>query len=165
MAKLKVHKVAVAGDRTLPIFAELEGLVDRIRERAYELFTRRRFDAGHALADWVAAEKEFCWPTAELLEHTDAYTLRVALVGFKRRDISVTASPHELIVKATRQSKRRKRARKRPVMVRWTEFHNHDVYRRVELPDEIAVKAVVAKFTNGLLKIDAPKVAGKQRAA
>jgi len=86
-------------------------------------------------------------------------------VGFKRRDISVTASPHELIVKATRQSKRRKRARKRPVMVRWTEFHNHDVYRRVELPDEIAVKAVVAKFTNGLLKIDAPKVAGKQRAA
>ena len=41
-------------------------------------------------------------------------------------------------------------------MVRWTEFHNHDVYRRVELPEEIAVKAVAAKFTNGLLKIEVP---------
>lgn len=164
MAKLKIRKVTVAGARTLPIFAELDSLAHRIRDRAYDLFTGRGFGEGHDLEDWLAAEKEFCWPTAELAEKDDAFALRVALVGFKRRDITVTAGPRELIVKATRKSKREKRASKRPAVIRWTEFHNHDVYRRVALPRAIDVKAVSARFANGLLKIEAPKAAAKTRA-
>ncbi|UCG71595.1 MAG: Hsp20 family protein [Chromatiales bacterium] len=153
MSKLKVQKVAVAGDRTLPVFVEFEKLVDRIRERAYELFAGRGYEEGHQLADWVAAEKEYCWPTAELLEDQDGYELRVALVGFKRRRITVTASPRELIVRATRKSKRKKRT----ATIRWSEFHDHDVHRLVELPHAIKVKKVTASFGNGLLKIRAPK--------
>lgn len=157
MSRLKVHKVAVAGERTLPVFAEFDNLIGRIRDRAYELFAGRGFSNGHALEDWVAAEKEFGWPAAELVERDDAFSLRVALPGFKRRDVTVTAGPRELTVQAARQSRRKKRTSKRLSFVRWTEFSSHDVCRRVELPCAIDMDGVSARFTNGLLKIEAPK--------
>ncbi len=157
MSRLQVHKVAVVDDRTLPVFAEFDNLIGRIRDRAYELFAGRGASNGHALADWVAAEKEFGWPAAELVETEDSFSLRVALAGFKRRDVMVTANPRELIVKAARRSKRKKRDSRRLAILRWTEFSSHDVCRRVELPCAIDVEAVSARFANGLLKIEAPK--------
>jgi HSP20 family protein len=39
----------------------------------------------------------------------------------------------------------------------WSEFRSNEAYRRVELPAEVKVDKVSAKYENGLLKVLAPK--------
>ena len=93
MREIKVQKVTDEGRKpTLPVFKEMESVFDRIRARAFDLSLRRGFGDGHALDDWLAAEREICWATGELVEQEKAVTLSVALPGFEAADISVTAT-------------------------------------------------------------------------
>jgi HSP20 family protein len=156
MPKVEVQKVPAADDRSLPIFGELERLADRIRLEAYNLFARRGAGEGHALDDWLAAEREVCWPSAELSERNGNYTLKVALAGFEPDDIAVTATPREIIVKAARKHEE-KSTDEGDTNLRWSEFRSNDVFRRVALPASVDVEKTSASFKNGLLEIVAPK--------
>ena len=158
MLDIKVQKVVDPEKQTLPVFKEMESVLERIRARAFDLFSGRGFGHGHALDDWLAAEREICWPTGELVEQDKAYTLSVALPGFEPSDISVTITPHELIVhaKSKVESKKEEEAKKGG-KVCWSEFRSNDVYRQVELPKNIDVQSVSASLQNGLLRIVATK--------
>ena len=68
MSRLIVHKVLNPEDRSLPIFDEFNEIADRIRVRAYSLSKRHGPGEGRDLDDWLAAEREICWPSAELVE-------------------------------------------------------------------------------------------------
>lgn len=163
MTQVKVQKVPAADDRSLPVFADLDRLAELIRVEAYNLFTGRGTGDGHALDDWLEAERKVCWPSAELDEQDGEYTLKVALAGYDAGDISVTATPRELIVKAAREQRARNDNGGNGG-VRWSEFRSNDAFRRVELPGTIAVDKTTAKFENGLLEIVAPKAeAGAQQ--
>jgi HSP20 family molecular chaperone IbpA len=159
MTQLSVQKVPAPDDRSLPIFAEFEKLADRIRLQAYNLFSRRGGSPGHALDDWLAAEHELCWPAAQLVERDDAFALEVALAGFESSEITVTATPREVIVKAVHKAEKAESKDEKGLELRWSEFRSNDVYRRVELPRDIVVDKVTASLHNGLLKIVAPKSA------
>ena len=159
MADVKVQKVENADDRQLPIFQQVDEMYGRIQRRAYELFAGRSFADGHGLEDWIATERELCWPAAELTEQEKNYVLGIALPGFEPGQIAVTATPHELIVHASAKTERRDEAAKNEPKVLWSEFRSNDVYRRVELSEPIDVSKVSATLTNGLLKIVAEKVA------
>jgi HSP20 family molecular chaperone IbpA len=154
MPQLDVQKVSKTDDRSLPLFEELDRLADRIRVQAYNLFSRRGGDQGHALDDWINAEREFCWPSAELAELDGKYDVKVALAGFEPSEIAVTATPRELIVKASHEHRRPSQGKE--AKVRWSEFRSNDVYRRVPLPAAVDVEKVTATFKNGLLEIVAP---------
>jgi len=158
MSDIKVEKVADPEKQTLPVFKEMESVLERIRARAFDLFSGRGFGQGHALDDWLAAEREICWPAGELVEEDKTYSLTVALSGFEPADISVTATPHELIVhaKSKTESKKEEEAKKGQ-KVCWSEFRSNDVYRQVELPKNIDVQSVSASLNKGLLKIVATK--------
>jgi HSP20 family protein len=161
MTEIKVEKVAGAEKTpTLPVFKEMESVMERIRGRAFDLFSRRGFGHGHELDDWLAAEREICWPAGELTEQDKAFTLSVALPGFEPGDISVTATARELIVhaKSKTESKKEQEARKGQ-KVCWSEFRSNDVYRHVELPQNIDAQSVSASLHNGVLKIVATKAA------
>jgi HSP20 family protein len=162
MSRVTVKKVPNESDRSLPIFDELALLADRIRERAYELFCDRGSGDGRDVDDWLTAEREICWPAAELEEDEDEFELKVALAGFEPHDISVVANPRELIVKAEHTSERKDDDGDDESAVHWTEFHRESVYRRVELPSPIDVNNVEAKFKHGLLEIEAPKLGEAQ---
>ena len=162
MSRIEVHKVSEKDDRSLPIFAEFDRLADRIRMQAYQLFRHRGAGEGHALDDWLAAEREVCWPTAELAETDDAFALKVALAGFEPKDIEVTATPCEIIVKAAQEQ--RKSGPGKEGELKWSEFRSSDVYRRFELPAEVDVDKLAASFSNGLLEVKAPKAAEKPAA-
>jgi len=116
---IKVEKVADPKKRTLPVFKEVESLLDRIRNRAFEMFSGRGFGDGHALDDWLAAEREICWPAGELVEQDKEYVLSLTLPGFEPEEISVTTTPREVIVHAKTKTERkgeeeaRRRAQKR----------------------------------------------------
>ncbi len=115
-----------------------------------------------ALNDWLTAERELCWPASELVEREKDYTLSVAMAGFKPTDITVTATPRELIVHGAVEETRGNQAEEERVC--WSEFRSNDVYRRVELPAEILVDKVSARFEHGLLTITAPKAATAAKA-
>jgi HSP20 family protein len=165
MPQLDVQKVSKTDDRSLPIFEELDRLADRIRVQAYNLFSRRGGGEGHALDDWISAEREFCWPSAELTELDGEYDVKVALAGFDPAEIAVTATPREVIVKASHEHRRS--SEEKEAKVRWSEFRSNDVYRRVPLPAAVDVEKVTATFKNGLLQIVAPvaKAAAEEKPA
>jgi HSP20 family molecular chaperone IbpA len=159
MNEIKVQKVTDEGKKpALPVFKEMESVFERIRTKAFDLFSRRGFGEGHALEDWLAAEREICWPAGELLEQDKALTLNVTLPGFEPADISVTATPHQLVVhaKSKTESKKEEEAKKGQ-KVCWSEFRSNDVYRQVDLPKDIDPQSVSASLHNGLLKIVATK--------
>jgi HSP20 family molecular chaperone IbpA len=156
MARLSIQKVPSPDVRTLPIFAEFDQLADRIRLQAYNLFSHRGAGEGHALEDWLAAEREVCWPAAELSERDGEFVLNVALAGFEPGEITVTATPREIIVKAAHKHERKSAGKGEPKL-RWTEFRSNDIFRRVELPAAVDVDKISADFRNGLLEIVAPK--------
>lgn len=157
MTQVDVQKVSDTHDRALPIFAEFDRLADRIRLQAYNLFARRG-DDGHALDDWLAAERELCWPAAELVEGEGEFVLKVALAGFEPKEIALTATPREIMIKGDHERRGESAAETDPKL-RWSEFRSENVFRRVELPAAIDVEKVSANFENGLLKVVAPKAA------
>lgn len=156
MAQLKVQKVPDVADRTLPIFAEFDKLAESIRVEAYKLFARRGAGDGHAMDDWLMAEREVCWPSAELAEQKGEYRLKVALAGFEPLEINVTATPREIFIKAAHKQEKASTG-KDESSICWSEFESNDVYRRIPLPGPVDVEKISANFTNGLLEIAAPQ--------
>ena len=159
MSKIRINKVKQSERETPPQLSELEKIGDDVRARAYELFQRRGFGDGHAVDDWLRAEREICWPAAELQDKGKRFRLRIALAGFDDEDIEVTATPRALVVKAERESEKKG---KDDTTV-WSEFRSNSIVRRVPMPAEIDVAEVTARYKRGLLTIDAPK-AGDRKA-
>jgi HSP20 family molecular chaperone IbpA len=136
MSNLKIEKVPAGETRNLPVFAEVDRLMEQVSKEAYELFARRGYEDGCDLDDWLAAERLVFSPDTEIVETGADYQVRMPLAGVEPADISVTATPRELIVKAIA------------------------VLRRVQLPADIALERLRATFSDGLLTIIAPKVSG-----
>jgi HSP20 family protein len=158
MSDVRIEKVRESDDRSLPVFAEMSRLVDRIRDRAFDLAAARGFVPDRALDDWLTAEREICWPAAELKENDEALELTVALAGFEPSDVTVTTTPRELIVKASSKVERRTpRDGDTPEAVCWSEFRSNEIMRRIELPRAIDVERTTATLRNGLLTVTAPK--------
>ncbi len=155
MAQIEIDTVADTDDRSLPVFTEMNQWMERVRERAFDLFTERGFQDGRDLEDWLLAESQVCSAAAELVERSDDFVLTVALAGFSRADIKITASPREIIIKASRKKKRQSEQHK----THWSEFHSEEICRRVALPGAIRVDDLSTKFTNGMLTINMPKAA------
>ena len=161
MPKLNIRKISSTDDRSLPVFAEFDTMLDRLRNRAYGIFCTRGRAHGYALDDWLAAERALGWPATELAEHDGTYALYVALPGFEPDEIDVTATPRELIIKAAHLTKHESPSKGEPGVVHWSEFHRDEVLRRVELPEEVEVDKISAKLKSGVLTIEAPKHAEK----
>jgi len=133
MPSIKIDTVPVDERRTLPVIAEVERMMEQVRTKAYELFAERGFAEGRDLDDWLAAERLIFSPDTEIVETDADYEIRLPLKGFEPSDLSVTAVPGELIVKAA------------------------TVLRRVQLPVDVAIERTSATFTRGWLTIVAPK--------
>jgi HSP20 family protein len=154
MPDLDIQKVPTTEDRSLPIFGEFDRLLERIRLDAYNLFAHRGSGDGHALDDWLAAERNLCWPAAKLIEREGALVLEVALAGFEPSEISLTATPREIMIKANHENTRR--SQNKGAATRWSEFRSDEVFRRVELPSPVDVSQTKASLKNGLLVVVAP---------
>jgi HSP20 family molecular chaperone IbpA len=164
MPDLDVQKVPTSEDRSLPIFGEFDRLADRIRLEAYNLFAHRGSSDGHALDDWLAAERNLCWPATKLIERDGTFVLEVALAGFEPSEISLTATPREIMIKANHEHSR-KSDEKAAAGLRWSEFGSDEVYRKVDLPSPVDVDKVTANLKNGLLVVVAPMAASVASAA
>ena len=160
MGKLNVKTVSSDEGRTLPIFAEFEEISAKIRDRAYQLFSDRGFQGGRDFDDWLEAERLICWPTSELVEHDKDFTIDVALAGFEPEEISVTATPSEIIVKAEHEEKKTDEK----AVTHFSEFRSSKALRRFTLPEKVSADRISAKLQNGILEIQAPKAGAVTKA-
>jgi HSP20 family protein len=154
MSDLQVLKVAGEQYRTLPMFEELDRLMDRVRQRAFELFEQRGCECGHELEDWLQAERETLpGPAAEMLDRGKEIEIQMNLPGYQADEIEVAATGHGIVVHAEP-----KHIDSEPRVVLWSEFGNHgNVYRDFELSPAVDLDHVTARLENGILHITAPK--------
>ena len=162
MPHVAIQKIANIEDRSLPIFQETEQLLSRIRQRAFDLSIARGRRWASALQDWLDAERELSWQTAELAEREKDFVLSFALPGFDPAQVSVTATPRELIVHAKAQAAAESKPGEKIV---WSSLRTNDVYRQIELPGEIDIEKVSASLSNGLLKVVAAKLERAEKSA
>jgi HSP20 family protein len=161
MSALTVQKIPTTEDRSLQIFGEFDRLADKIRLEAYNLLVHRGANGASALDEWLDAERRLCWPAAKLVEQDGAFTLEMALAGFEPGDISLTATPREVMIKACHKGTKKSDGGER-TNVRWSEFRSDEVFRRIELPATIDVSKTTASLKNGLLTVSAPIAASTQ---
>jgi HSP20 family molecular chaperone IbpA len=157
MSHVHIHRFETVKDRTLPVFAEAEHMFQRVQQRAFELFAKRGFGHGQALEDWLSAERELCWPAAEVADNDKEYVVSVALPGFEAGEIQVTAAPRELIVHAQSRHERTHTSPGTEGKLTWSTSRSDGVSRRIELPADVRAQDVKAAVAHGLLTIVAPK--------
>jgi HSP20 family molecular chaperone IbpA len=156
MPQIAITKVNDSEKKTLPVFGEIAKRLQGVQRRVFDLFEKRGGELGHELEDWFKAEHElFGWPAAELTEKDGSYELEMTLPGFELKDVEVTATPNEVIVHAATE----KESKTKKDNVLWTEFGSNDVYRLFDVLNAINVDQVTAKLDNGVLKVNAPKIA------
>jgi HSP20 family protein len=155
MVTIAVQKVKEVELASLPILDEMRRMLSDVERKAFELFQHRGASLGHALDDWLQAEREtLAAPPAELIETPNGFALRVAVPGFSSKQVQVTASPLELIVKAEHPSEEATT----DAQVCWSELpKNGTACRRIPLPAAIDIGKVTATLEYGMLLIKAAK--------
>lgn len=160
MTTVAVQKVKETEAASMPILDEMQRMLSEVERKAFELFQHRGACLGFALDDWLQAEREtLAVPPAELTESPAGFTLRMAIPGFSAKQVQVTATPNELIVKAEHPS----REVSGDLQLCWSELpHNSRAFRRVLLPGAIDIGKVTATLEDGMLLIKAAKSAAQK---
>jgi len=122
--------------------------------RAYELFEARGSEHGHDCEDWFRAESELLTPIPATVVDTDGgFRVRAELPGFTGKDVEVLAEPRSLIIRASKQEplEQEKGAVLRGRM-------SAEVFRVLELPNEIDPHNITATIKNEVLEVTLAKV-------
>ena len=154
MPNVAVQKVADPEKMPLSLSDCMQRTFDQIKEKAYCLFCQSGSMHGHAIEDWLKAERElFQVPESELVENDKEFGLQIAAPGFEAKDLEITAFPDSIVVKgeATQENE------KKQGTVHFSEFSNKQLYRRYPLPSAIDVDKTAATLEKGILKIAAQK--------
>jgi HSP20 family protein len=153
MAQVDVQKIKESRVESSHFAEKLEGLAERIRDRAYEIFQHRNRD-GDAVDDWLQAESDLIFaPESELIEKDGKYEIRVAAPGFTPAETKVTVFPDAITVSAESTHEHGKNDGD----VHFCEFGRKALYRRINLPGTINEDKVTAKLEDGILRITAQK--------
>jgi HSP20 family protein len=148
--------------RTIPInkpappsiLKQIDDSFARIRDRAYELFSRRGYGDGAELDDWLTAERQlFTVPSAELNETANEYTMEMAAEGYKPDEIQVAVDADSVIV----QGKMKRKTERKEDGVDYSEMASKELFRRIRLREPIDPDAVKASLDGAVLRLTMPK--------
>lgn len=156
MSKVAVQKHNGETKSIWSLFDDTQELFNDQQERAFNFFQERGETDGHALDDWFRDERERLEiAISELTEDEKEVHVRAAVPGLKAEDISVTATPGELVILGETPT----RTNGKKGETRFSEFTDKEIFRRYGLPAEINVDKVAASLEDGILTIDMPKAA------
>ena len=152
----------------VPVTFECDYLLDRVKgvyesitHRAYEFFVNRGHQTGHDVEDWLRAEMELLRPVPVHIEVNETeIKVKAELPGFKAEDIEVSAEPRRLVIHGTQE----KRIEEKKDDTTYSEHHTGDVFRALELPEEIDPEQATAQLKDGLLEITMPRVKASEPA-
>ena len=134
-----------------PFSQRMQQVYDTLARRAYELFESRGRQDGQDLEDWFRAESELlnAMPV-EITEADDQVIVRAQVPGLSDKDIEVRVAPHRLIITGKReQISSQKKTH--------SERGSDEVFRMLDLSEEIDPDEVAATVQNGTLEVVLPK--------
>lgn len=90
----------------------------------------------------------------DILEEDDKFVIEANLPGFKKQDVKISVNNNELVIEAQREEKKEE---KKGSYCRCERYQGS--YRRVlNLSDQVDKDKIGAKFENGVLTLDIPKL-------
>ncbi len=160
MSKVAIQKRPEETKSIWSLFDDTERLFNQLQQRAFERFKQRGGGDGMQLEDWLQAEREMLdIPPSELTEDDETLHLRAAVPGLKAKDIAVTATPRELVIRGeTSERNNGKKGR-----TRFSEFSERRLFRSYGLPARVDVDKISADLQDGMLVIDMPKAEPAKR--
>jgi len=140
------------------ISAETEEIQNRIRERAFQL-SQERGHAGREMDDWLTAESEvISVPPADLTEKDGIFHVRLAIVGLNLQDMSVMASPEQMLVRGHYGRDHHSEGG----TVHLCDFKSATVFRSIRFPQRIDVNSIEVGYHEGILRVSAAKHGAQQ---
>lgn len=146
----------------LEITSRGQEIVQRIAQRAFELFEGKGRGWGQELEDWFKAESELLHPTHLKLTETDqTLSVRLDVPGFEPREIRVSVEPGQLTILGERTTEEKRKTEK----TIYSETCSNQIYRVIGLPAEVQTRNAKTTLKNGVLEIELQKAApaGKPR--
>jgi HSP20 family molecular chaperone IbpA len=138
---------------------QLRDMEDRIRCRAFEIFSENGL-LGRDLDNWLIAEEEVtCKPSLELREKDNHFILEIAIPGVDPKAIDIEVTPEHILMKA----EQRHQHDEKQGDVHVCEFKSGNLFRAIGLPKKINPEKVKAEFKNGMLVLTA-EIAEEARA-
>ena len=154
MAEAAIQKTQDGTKSIWSTFDDTRKLFDELQQRAFHLFQERGGGDGMALDDWFRAEREMLEiPVSEMTEDEKEIHVRAAAPGLKAKDIEVTATPRELVIRGETSERNNGKKGK----TRFSEFSERRMFRRYELPADVDVDKIKADLKDGMLTIDMAK--------
>jgi len=134
------------------VLAEVEGVQRHIAQRAREIFRARGGALGHAVEDWIKAERETIWrPALEVRRTRDAFVVEAAIAGIDPKQLDLQVTPTELVLGAPLHHLDREQEGEVVVC----EFANGPLFRSYTFPDPVDPARVSAQYRNGMLRVTA----------
>lgn len=130
------------------------GIVQRhIAQRAQEIFRARGGTIGHAVEDWIKAERETVWrPALEVRRTKNAFVVEAAVAGIDPKKLDVQVTPTELVLSAPVHHSDREQEGD----VVLCEFANGPLFRTFKFAEPVDPARVSAENRNGMLRVTAP---------
>lgn len=155
MPAVAIEKFRDSGKLPASLSKDLDEITETVRREAFSLFERR---GASDLENWFDAERGVMWsPPSEVIEKDGEYRARIALPGFQPKDLQVVATPDSLFVEAENTHSHDGKEGK----VRFCEFSDKKLFRRLDMPSRIDVDKTTASLENGMLQVNAPKAAAR----
>jgi HSP20 family molecular chaperone IbpA len=140
---------------------DIEAMHRQVAARAGELCRARGGEFGHALEDWLQAERETVWrPAFEVQRTRDAFVVEAAVAGIDPKRLDVRVTPNELLVTANVHHSDREQEGE----VLLCEFVNGPLFRTYTFPEPIDPAGASAECRNGLLRVRAPVANHREQA-
>ncbi len=95
----------------------------------------------------------------DVIDEEDKVRIVADLPGFNKEDIEIYLEDNDLIIKAERKEEVEEKGKN---YIR-QERRFGEIYRRISLPAEVDVDKIKARYNNGVLEIELPKTAAKER--
>jgi len=104
------------------------------------------------------AATEIAMPV-DVIDEEDKIRVVADLPGLNKEDIEIYIEDGDLVIRAERREEKEEKGKN---FIR-QERRYGEVYRKISLPVEIDVENVKAKYNNGILEIELPKIATRER--
>ena len=156
MSRVTICNINSTEPASASFVREVESILGRIKQRAFELFEKRGGATGNEVDDWVNAERQVVFaPPSELLETASGFEIRVAAPGLTAAQLRIGVVPNGIIVRGQVKSKE---AFKEGT-IHFSEFGHKELFREFLLSGRIDTALVNASLQNGVLRISASKAA------
>jgi HSP20 family molecular chaperone IbpA len=136
------------GSLAQKLLADFHHAMERVRDRAYELFEQRGRQHGADLDDWWQAERELLVPVKmEMQQEPDRYTCRLAVPGFKPEELNAYVIEGNLVLNGNWTN-----STSEPVATEQT----RNIFYQFPLPEGARVDRIKATYKQEELTISIP---------